>query len=175
MAEYPQQLIRELVLRDGTPITIRPIRPDDADIEQAFVRGLSEESRYNRFMTTIDELPPKKLAFFTEVDYQRHLALIATIVRDGQEQEIGVARYVASETAGECEFAVTVADDWQGKGLAGLLMRELMEAARDRGFKAIDGLVFATNQRMLDLARKLGFEVETILGEGDTVRVLRSL
>lgn len=175
MAEYPQQLIRKLALRDGTPITIRPIRPDDAEIEQAFVRGLSEESRYNRFMTTISELPPKKLAFFTEVDYLRHMALIATIVRDGREEEIGVTRYVASETAGECEFAVTVADDWQGKGLAVLLMRELIEAARDRGFKIIEGLVFASNQRMLDLARKLGFEVTGISGESETVRVHRPL
>lgn len=173
MAEYPQQLIRKLALRDGTPITIRPIRPDDAEIEQAFVRGLSEESRYNRFMTTISELPPKKLAFFTEVDYQRHMALIATLARDGREEEIGVARYVASETAGECEFAVTVADNWQGNGLAVLLMRELIEAARDRGFKIIYGLVFASNQRMLDLARKLGFEVASISGESETVRVHR--
>lgn len=173
MAEYPQQLIRKLALRDGTPITIRPIRPDDAEIEQAFVRGLSEESRYNRFMTTISELPPKKLAFFTEVDYQRHMALIATLARDGREEEIGVARYVASETAGECEFAVTVADNWQGNGLAVLLMRELIEAARDRGFKIMYGLVFASNQRMLDLARKLGFEVASISGESETVRVHR--
>lgn len=175
MAEYPQHLIRKIVLRDGTPITIRPIRPDDAELEQAFVRGLSEQSRYMRFMTTISELPPKKLTFFTDVDYQRHLALVATIIRDNQELEIGVARYVATKIPGECEFAVTVADDWQGKGVASLLMRSLMEAAHGRGYSTIEGLVFASNQQMLDLARKLGFDVQAIPGEGETVRVVHQL
>jgi acetyltransferase len=175
MADYPQHLIRNLVLRDGTPIVIRPIRPDDAQREQAFVRELSEQSRYMRFMTTINQLPPKKLAFFTDVDYQRHLALLATIVRDGQEVQIGVARYVADKTPGECEFAVVVADAWQAKGVASRLMRALIEAARDNGYTLIEGLVFATNQKMLELSRGLGFEVQAIPGEGETVRVVRQL
>jgi acetyltransferase len=175
MADYPQHLIRHLVLRDGTPIVIRPIRPDDAEREQDFVRDLSEQSRFMRFMTTINELPPKKLAFFTDVDYQRHLALLATIVRDGQEVQIGVARYVADKTPGECEFAVVVADAWQGKGVANRLMRALIEAARDNGYRLIEGLVFAANQKMLDLSRGLGFEIQSIPGEAETVRVVRPL
>lgn len=175
MAEYPKELVRKLALKDGTPITIRPIRPEDAEQEQAFVRALSEQSRYMRFMTTISELPSKKLAFFTEVDHVRHLALVATLIRDGHELQIGVARYVATETPGEGEFAVTVADDWHGKGVASILMRSLMEAARERGFTTIEGMVFATNQSMLDLARALGFEIEAIPGESATVRVVRAL
>lgn len=175
MADYPQHLIRKLALRDGTSVTIRPIRPEDAELEQAFVRALSEQSRYMRFMTTINELPSKKLNFFTDVDYDRHLALIATIDQDGHELQIGVARYVATENDGLCEFAVTVADDWQGKGIASRLMGALMEAAKSRGFTAIEGLVFASNQKMLDLARHLGFDVRPVPGESETVRVVREL
>lgn len=175
MVKYPEHLIHHHVLRDGTPITIRPIRPEDAGLEQAFVRGLSDQSRYLRFMTSINELPPKKLAFFTNIDYERHLALIATIMRDGQELQIGEARYVAGEIPRQCEFAVTVADDWQGKGVAGLLMDALMRAARWRGFSGIEGLVFASNQRMIDFARKLGFLVQPTPGEAETVRIVRNL
>lgn len=175
MADYPQELVSNLALRDGTSITIRPIRPDDGELQQDFVRGLSEQSRYMRFMTSISELPSKKLAFFTQIDYVRHLALLATVIRDGHEQQIGVARYVGTETPGECEFAVTVADDWQRKGVASTLMHALMEAARRRGFATIEGVAFATNQSMLELARALGFTVEPIPGEGSTVRMVRAL
>ena len=130
MAEYPQQLVRQRVMFDGTPVTIRPIRPEDSGMEQEFMRHLSEDSRYFRFMGSVRELPPKKLKFFTEIDYDRHMAFVATIAREGKELEIGVARYVATENAGSCEFAVTVDDAWQGSGVAGLLMISLEDAAR---------------------------------------------
>lgn len=175
MATYPEHLIHAHVLRDGTPVTIRPIRPDDAALEQAFMRSLSEQSRYLRFMTSISELPPKKLAFFTNIDYDQHLALIATMQRNGRELQIGEARYVAGDAPRQCEFAVSVADDWQGKGVAGLLMAALMRAARWRGFTGIEGLVFAANQRMIDFARQLGFAVLPTPGEAETVRVVRTL
>lgn len=175
MAEYPQHLIRDHLLGDGTTITIRPIRASDGELEQSFMRSLSDQSRYLRFMTSIKELPPKKLALFTRIDYEQHLALIATVIPDGQEIQIGEARYAAGERPSQCEFGVAVADDWQGKGVGALLMDALMGAARWRGFASIEGLVFASNQRMIDFARRLGFAVQPVPGEADTVCVVRTL
>ena len=171
MAEYPQRLVRQRVMFDGTPVTIRPIRPEDSGMEQEFVRHLSEDSRYFRFMGSVRELPPKKLKFFTEIDYDRHMAFVATIAREGKELEIGVARYVATENAGSCEFAVTVDDAWQGSGVAGLLMISLEDAARQHGFKTMEGIVLASNHKMLKFARQLGFKSHRLAGEADTVHI----
>ena len=171
MAEYPQHLVRHRVLSDGTPVTIRPIRADDCGMEQAFVRHLSDDSRYFRFMASMRELPPKKLKFFTEIDYDRHMAFVAVIMCEGKEQEIGVARYVATETPGTCEFAVAVDDAWQGTGVAGLLMISLEDAAREHGFKTMEAIALATNYKMLKFARQLGCKRQRIPGEAETVRL----
>lgn len=171
MAEYPQHLMRQRVLFDGTPVTIRPIRPEDSGMEQEFVRHLSEDSRYLRFMGSMRELPLKKLKVFTEIDYQRHMAFVATITREGKELEIGVARYVATEDPDHCEFAIAVDDAWQGSGVAGLLMISLEQAARERGFKTMEGIVLASNHKMLKFARQLGFKSHHLPREADTVHI----
>lgn len=175
MAEYPRQLERKHRLFDGTEILIRPIRPEDAAMEQAFVRGLSEDSRYNRFMAQLRELTPRKLEYLTAIDYDRHMAFIATVQQEGREVEIGVARYVVMPSGDSCEFAITVADAWQGSGVAGLLMLELMRVARGRGLKTMIGYVLASNHRMLKFCRQLGFEFQRQAGEGDIVTVVKRL
>ena len=172
MADYPQHLVRHRVLFDGTPVTIRPIRAEDSGIEQEFVRHLSDDSRYFRFMGSLRELPSNKLKRFTQIDYDRHMAFVATIVLEGKEVEIGVARYVAVDDAADrCEFAVTVDDAWQGKGVAGLLMISLEQAARAHGFKTMEGIVLAANRRMLKFARQLGCRCYHLPGEADTIHV----
>jgi len=166
MAEYPQELVQSHRLSDGTEIVIRPIRAEDAQMEQAFVRGLSEDSRYNRFMGQLRELPSRKLQYLTEIDYDCHMALIATVQREGREVEIGVARYVVTPGSDSCEFAIAVGDAWQGAGLAALLMEELIAAARGRGLKTMVGFVLPTNHRMLRFCQRLGFECTREPGEG---------
>lgn len=168
---YPQNLVRHRVLFDGTPVTIRPIRPEDSGMEQEFVRHLSDDSRYFRFMGSLRELPSQKLKFFTEIDYDRHMAFVATITKEGQEVEIGVVRYVATETPGHCEFAIAVDDGWQGSGVAGLLMISLENAAREHGFKIMEGIVLAGNYKMLKFARQLGFRCYHKAGEPDVMHI----
>lgn len=175
VSDYPQHLVHPHRLFDGTEIVIRPIRPEDAEIEQAFVRGLSDDSRYYRFMGQLRELAPRKLQYLTTIDYDRHMALIATVQRDGREVEIGVARYVVTPGSESCEFAIAVDDAWQGTGVAGLLMLDLMAAARSRGLKTMVGFVLASNHKMLKFCRQLGFEFHRDMGEGDTVTVVRNL
>lgn len=157
MQTYPVQLVQQLTLKDGTPITIRPIRPQDARIEQEFVRNLSDESRYYRFMGSVRELSPQMLSHFTHVDYDRHMALIAVTERDGSEIQVGVARYVAEPAGRRCEFSIVVADDARQKGLGTRLMQALMAAARAAGMDVMYGEVLASNHRMLQLMAKLGF------------------
>ncbi|HEB95719.1 MAG TPA: bifunctional acyl-CoA synthetase/GNAT family N-acetyltransferase [Sedimenticola thiotaurini] len=156
---YPAHLIRRGHLPDGTPMTIRPIRPEDADIEQEFVRNLSPEAKYYRFMQTIDELTPEMLVRFTQLDYSREMALIAVIVENGRRVQLGVARYTVNPDGRSCEFALAVSDRRRRMGIGSQLMEALMEAARSHGIRVIEGEVLADNQRMLSLMRSLGFSV----------------
>lgn len=158
---YPVHLITNWQLPDGTNVVIRPIRPEDAVIEQAFVRNLSERAKYMRFMQTIEELTPSMLARFTQIDYDREMALIATTEKDGQEVQIAVCRYITQPDGLSCEFAVVVADAWQHRGVGHRLMAQLIEAARDRGLRVMEGDILADNYEMLTLAESLGFTVTT--------------
>jgi acetyltransferase len=175
MQPYPSHLVQQLMLKGDAAVTIRPIRPEDAQIEQEFVRNLSGESRYYRFMDTIRELSPHMLSHFTRVDYDRHLALIAVTARDGGETQIGVARYVADEDRRRCEFAIVVADDWQQKGLGSRLMQALMSAARDAGVRVMYGDVLASNYRILRLTAGLGFTAHSNANDPRMMRVEREL
>jgi len=175
MADYPAHLAKTRHLFDGTPVTVRPIRSEDAAMEQDFVRHLSDDSRYYRFMQTLRELPPRKLQYLTAIDYDRHMALVATVQQDGREVEIGVARYVVEPDGSSCEFAIVVDDAWQGSGVAGILMAELMDAARQCGLKTMEGFVLASNHKMLKFARQLGFTSHRDVGDADTVHVVRTL
>lgn len=158
---YPKQLISRMQLADGTYITIRPIRPEDAAIEQSFVKGLSSQSKYFRFMRSLNELTPEMLIRFTQLDYHREMALIAVLEEDAGETELGVARYVTNPDGKSCEFALVVADAWQGKGIGTHLMTALINVAKQRGLKQMEGEILATNHNMLKLISHLGFSEKT--------------
>lgn len=175
MARYPDELIRKRMLFDGSEATIRPIRADDAPIEADFVRHLSPESRYSRFMVTLNELPAAKLRYLTDLDYDKHMAFVATLMRDGKEVEIGVSRYVVDPSGTSCEFAIAVDDAWQGSGVAGILMATLIDTARARGLKTMEGIVLASNHKMLKFARQLGFSQQRVRDDPETVHVVRPL
>jgi acetyltransferase len=147
-------------LDDGTALTIRTMRPDDALIEQNFVRSLSMRSRTLRFFAPIKELSAAALHKFTHTDFPNEMALIATVDQNGREREIGVARYAPSTGSGQVEFAVVVADDWQGKGIATELLRHLFSIASESGINSIEGLILRENKAMLQLAGKFGFGIQ---------------
>ncbi|PID49110.1 MAG: GNAT family N-acetyltransferase [Proteobacteria bacterium] len=155
---YPNDLVKYQQLADGTNILIRPIRPEDAAMEQEFVRNLSKESRYMRFMQSLRELTSDMLVRFTQIDYDREVAFVALAKQDGHEVEIGVCRYAINPDRLSCEFALVIADHWQGRGLGGLLMQVLIDTARRKGLRAIIGEVLAENIGMLKLMQRLGFE-----------------
>jgi acetyltransferase len=147
-------------LNNGPEITIRPIRPDDAGIEGDFVRDLSPESRRNRFLAAVRELTPRAIERFTRPEYPHEQALIATLQEGGAEKEIGVARFAAEKGKTNAEFAIVIADAWQGKGLGTRMMRELFDAATQAGMRHMEGVVLQDNRSMLQMVRDLGFRVE---------------
>jgi acetyltransferase len=173
---YPADLVGHYHTADGTRLTIRPIRPEDAKIEQEFVRRLSPESRYFRFMQAVSELTPQMLVRFTQIDYDREMALIAVREdEDGGELQVAVARYTVDPDRKGCEFALTVADEWQGQGIGYHLMSELMEVGRSRGLDRIHGEVLASNHNMMGLMKRLGFEIRTSPDDADLKLVSHSL
>lgn len=174
-AGYPCGLDHPCTLFDGRQVRIRPIRPDDARIEADFVRHLSTESRYERFMVSMNELSPAKLKYLTNVDYEHHMALVATEAHTGSEIEVGVARYVVAPGTTRCEFAIAVDDAWQGSGLAGSLMAALIDIAQKKGLTEMEGFVLSANHKMLKFARQLGFKAEHDPDDWQTVHVLRKL
>jgi len=172
---YPTDLVQQWELTDGTSITIRPIRPEDALIERDFVNGLSEQSRYFRFMYALQEITPAMLSRFTQIDYDREMALIATIEKDDAEKQIGVARYVTMLGEESCEFAIVVADNWQGRGLATRLLKTLIEIARDRRLRFMEGVVLRENHNMLSLAESIGFDLSPDSDDPDVVNLMLRL
>ena len=172
---YPSHLVTHWQLPDGTDITIRPIRPEDAKIEDDFVRNLSDQAKYFRFMQALHELTPTMLIRFTQIDYDREMAFIAVVEQDGVEVELGVARYAINPDGYTCEFAIVVDDDWQHRGFGHKLMQSLMDAARARGLKQMVGEVLSNNVNMLKLVRKLGFETKVSEEDRGIVGVSRML
>jgi acetyltransferase len=173
---YPSQHEQVWPLPGGGECTVRPIHPDDADMLQTFVRSLSKESRYFRFVSSMPELPPSMLARFTLIDYDREMALVAIqrerkVDAEGVETEVarivGVSRYITNPDRDSCEFSLVVADDFGGKGLGSRLMLSIMEVAREKGLTEIDGLVLANNPNMLKLMRSLGFKVKSYAEDPD--------
>ena len=156
---YPAHLVTKIQLHDGTDIIIRPIRPEDAEIEQQFIRELSSEAKYFRFMSALQELTPEMLVRFTQIDYYNEMALIAVKQRGDSEEEIGVTRYVINLDKKSCEFALVISDQWQRKGIAHHLMQKLMGIARDRGLERMQGEVLSNNFKMLELIKTLNFEI----------------
>jgi GNAT superfamily N-acetyltransferase len=156
---YPLHLIDAVRLGEGAPVSVRPILQQDAELLEAFVRDLSAEARYNRFLSPIRELPPRLLEKLTQIDHAKHVALVATEFADGREVAIGEARY-ARDGADDAEFAIAVADAWQGRGLARLLLQKLEAAAADAGVRRLVGDTLRGNDRMLRFVRRAGYAIK---------------
>jgi acetyltransferase len=168
---YPTELEGELRLRDGTAVPLRPMRPEDAELERRFFEGLSERSRYQRFLNLMARLPPQMLARFTQLDYDRELALVA--LAPGGNDFIGVGRYAPNADGETAEFALTVADAWQGRGVGRALLERLCDCARTAGYRTLYGHILNANQDMLGLALNLGFR--HCSHDGEIVTVARAL
>jgi acetyltransferase len=138
---------------------------------QRFVRALSPEAKYFRFMGAVRELAPQALQRYVGVDHAHEVALAALTSRDGRDWQLGECRYAVGPGGDECEFALAVLDEWQRRGLGERLLSELIGIARIRGLRSVVGDVLAANAAMLRLALKLGFSVSASSEEWSMRRV----
>jgi RimJ/RimL family protein N-acetyltransferase len=149
----------------GEAVTIRPLHATDSVMEAEFVRHLSVETRRYRFFGGVKELSAQELKLLCEVDGQHSMAFVATVQRSGQETAIGVSRYALSQNDGAREMALTIADEWQQKGVAELLMARLIEYAKGHGVKQLYSVELAENHAMQQLAHKIGMSGASDLEE----------
>ena len=179
IAPYPRHLQRTLSLRaDSTqPCELRPIHPGDAHALQQFVRALSPQARYMRFISALSELTPRMLVRYTQIDYDREMALVAVLPQNGgmDNQIIGVVRYLLNNDRTSCEYAIAIADDWQHQGLGTALMNGIIDCARRKGLARIEGYILANNTPMLGLLRKLNFQIEIDSDDSTMRRVYLAL
>jgi GNAT superfamily N-acetyltransferase len=144
-----------ITLRDGARATLRPIAPADAPVVAASFERLSEESRYRRFFTLQESLPPSQLAYLVNVDHQDHEAIIA--IHPSTGDALGIARYIRSEEDREiAEVAVSVADDWQRRGLGRALLARLASRARREGVRRFSAFVLSNNPAAVSLLEGVG-------------------
>ena len=172
---YPTQLVCQWQMTDGTDIMIRPMRPEDALLVRQFVHNLSDESKYFRYMNSVQELTEEMLARLTQLDYSRELALVAVVEELGKEIGLGVSRYAINPDGKTCEFALVIADNIAGKGLGQKLMVTLMDAARSNGLSVIEGEVLNNNHKMLKLMNRLGFELKSSEDDQGVMKVSKVL
>jgi len=167
-SEFPPMRV---TLRDGRSVTIRTVRSDDGDAMQAALEGLSAEARYSRFMGAIN-VTPALVERAVREPADRDRALVAVAGEGANVTVVGGARYVGDGDGETCEFAITISDGWRGAGLASRMMRALITDAAARGLKCMEGYVLGTNSAMLDLARRLHFEIGPS-DEGPSVQLVR--
>ena len=151
--DYPAELERDVVLKDGSTVRIRPVRPDDATRLQELHSRLSVNSAYQRFFAVVRRLSPDWARTLATVDYRRRLALVVEIDGPQGVELIAVGRYDAIDEA-EAEVAFVVQDSWQNRGLGTIVFAEVLRAAAARSFRRFRAYVLADNRRMLDLIQR---------------------
>ena len=157
----------------GEVVSIRPIRIADAQMEADFIRRLSAETKHYRFLGGVKELSPIELSRLCQVDGRHSMAFVATVRRDGVETEIGVSRYAPNSRSDAREIAVTVADEWQHKGLGTMLMKQLIRSAQCNGVKRLYSISLSDNEAMRALAKDLGMSAS--IDPNDTHQTIYSL
>lgn len=174
IAPYPNQYVTHWMLEDGTPVRLRPMRPEDEPLVADFLASCSEETIYFRYFRRIKRWTHDMLIRFTQNDYDREIGIMAVGVPPGPEVMMGVSRLVTTPDRRNAEFAIIVADAWHGKGLGSKLVQRLIEVARDMGVRQLWGAVLSENHPMLALAQKYGFTLKKD-EEGETVHLEKTL
>jgi acetyltransferase len=172
---YPAHLSQTWILASGESLSVRPVRHDDDNLEEAFVRALSLESRYQRMLSGGTKVTPEWIESMTHIDYRHHMAFAVITVVDGVEKFVGVGRYVVDASTLTADVALVLADAWQGRGLGRRLLTTLLDHAQTAGVREALGVVLATNVAMLRLVRFMGFAVTAEAGDATVMRIRRDL
>jgi len=160
ISPYPNQYEGHWLMRDGTPVLLRPMKPEDEPLVADFLHKCSDDTIYFRYFKLIKNWTHEMLIRFTQNDYDRELGLMAIGQPPSPEVMMGVTRLVIDRQQRAAEFAVIVADPWQGKGLGPKLIEQVIDIARDQEVKLLWGEVLSENVPMLELAKKAGFTLK---------------
>jgi acetyltransferase len=165
-SSYPKEQRSEAMLKDGTVVSVRPIRPEDAPLLVEFFNGLSEASIVFRFLGPLKTLPPEWVNHFTRIDYTQDVALVAVKEIESRERILGVCRIMRRPDSTRGELAIVIDDHWQDKGIGKMLSKRCMSIAKKLGMESIWGIVSARNKKFLALAKQLGFAIQVEPGAG---------
>jgi acetyltransferase len=154
---YPARYVMTWKMLDGTEVTLRPIKPEDEPLEHELLSTLSQETTRTRFFSIIKDITHEMLVHFCNIDYDREMAIVAELKQDGKKRIIGIGRLIVEPDFKNAEYAVLVHDNYQGKGLGYKLVDILIGIAQDKGLEGINGVVLTENNKMLIVAKKLGF------------------
>lgn len=172
---YPAEFERVWQAADGTPVRLRPLRPDDLEREMRFIEGLSEKTLYLRLHYSSRAVSRQDAVRLLDLDYRDRMAFAALVGPAADETIVGVSRYARIDHSDRAECAIVVTDAWHGRGVGTELMRSLARAARANGIRTLVGGSLAENQRIHDWARRFGFDVRTEPNSGGEVRITLDL
>lgn len=172
---YPVDLERVWHAADGTAVRLRALRPSDLDLELSFVAALSPETLHLRLQYSSRNITREEAARMLDLDYRDSMAFGAFVDEPAGEALVGVSRYARVADSDRADCAIVVADRWHGRGVGTELMRSLGLAARARGIRVLEGTSLAQNQRILEWARRFGFDAQTEANSGGLVKITLDL
>ena len=159
-SEYPEQYKKAVVLADGTPIFLRPIKPTDDALMVELFNSLSRETIHLRFFSTLKYMPKEQLEKFTHIDYDKQMAIVALVKENGRERMVAVGRYtLLEEERDAAEFAIVVQDSHQGRGIGTEVLHHLAHVAKLQDVRVIVGYIMNENTRMFAVLRRSGLKM----------------
>jgi acetyltransferase len=161
MKTYPIRFIEPAQLKDGTLIQLRPIHPLDGKQAENFRGKLSAESVYDRFLGYIPKISEQLVNRLTNIDYSKEMAIVAEVHLKEEEKEVIAVGRIASDGSTEADFAIIIADNWQGRGLGTILTAYLIDVAKEMDFEKVYATVFTRNKEMLGILKSKNFKFRT--------------
>ncbi|HTW96035.1 MAG TPA: GNAT family N-acetyltransferase, partial [Candidatus Methylomirabilis sp.] len=167
ISPYPKELEKKFILKNKKEVLIRPIRPEDEKLEQEMIDNFSAQTMRERFLGRIKKVDLEMLRGFTQIDYDREIALVGELTERGRQRFIGVVRLIADPYNESASLAIAIADPWQELGLGSNMVDYTLDIARARGLKKVWAEFFLANERMKKILSKQNF---TLKEKGKIIR-----
>ena len=162
ISPYPSHYIKDIKLNSGLHVTLRPIRPEDEFLEKEMFSNFSERTQRFRFFQLIKDISHEELTRYTQIDYDREIAIIAEVTDEGRKKMAGVARLIADQYNETAEYAIVIADPWHSQGLGNKLTDYILKIAKDHGIKTVYASILAVNHIMLHMFKTRGFKLTKV-------------
>jgi len=162
ISPYPSEYITEFTMKNGEKVILRPVKPEDEFMEKEMFSNFSERTQRFRFFQLIKDISHDQLVRYTQIDYDREIAIIAEVTENGKKMMAGVARLIADQYNETAEFAIVIADPWQNMGLGNKFTDYIIDIAKARGVQKIYANILADNHIMLHMFKSRGFTMTKV-------------